>query len=110
VLNPGKYLPSSCTLPQGLACVEFKVDGTANSVILIIRNGKGEDLNTMSIETCGATLEDQSLADGKEKLFEIGPCSPPLTGSNFKDEIIITYESEDGFEHTIRGSISTKIE
>ena len=113
VLNPGKYLPSSCTLPPGLGCTDFKVD--ADGVTLVIQNGMGLDLKNMSISVCGGLAEegstpgDVTLTDGEEDTFVI-TCIPPITDSKFKEDITITYTSESGLDHTMTGSISTQVE
>ncbi len=48
VLNPGRYLPSSCTISNQIGCNEFKVTGgaAANTVAitLVLQNGRGTDL------------------------------------------------------------------
>jgi len=115
VLNPGKYLPSSCTFNQpGLSCVEFKVDSTTNNVTLVIQNGMGQNLNSLNIsiggDCDGSTAGDGALTDTEKEVFNIN-CGNPLTlDSKFKEDIIIQYISENDISRTIRGTISTRVE
>jgi len=112
VLNPGKYLPSSCTLGTGLSCTDFKVDGTANTVTLVIRNGMGEDLNPFNVSIAGDCVGEESatdgLVDGEQETIVIS-CGD-ITGSKFKEDIVMTYTGESGLSHTKAGSISAQVE
>ena len=49
VLNPSKFLPSQCILGPGLACEDFKVDGSSEKIFINVRNGMGEALDWFSI-------------------------------------------------------------
>lgn len=116
VLNPGRYLPSSCTLPPGLGCTDFKVDGTLGEVTLVIQNGMGQDLNSFNVTIAGSCGSDATpdpdgdgLTDGEEDIFVIN-CTKTITGSKFKEDIVIQYKSESGLDHTITGSISSQVE
>jgi len=114
VLNPGKYLPSSCTLGSGLSCNDFKVE--TNTVTLVITNGMGEDLNPFNVTIAGACASvakagnnGDALSDGEKDTFVI-TCTTPITGSKFKEDITMQYTSESGLSHTKTGSISTQVE
>ena len=95
VLNPGKYLPSSCTLGTGLSCTDFKVD--ASTVTLVIRNGMGEDLNPFNVSIAGDCVGEASatdgLVDGEQETIVIS-CGSDITSSKFKEDIIMTYPGE----------------
>ena len=112
-LNPGKYLPSSCTLGAGLGCSSFKVDGTANTITLVIMNGMGEDLNPFNVLIAGAcdgsALATDGLVDGEEETLVID-CASDITGSKFKENIVITYIGESGLPRSKTGSISAQVE
>ena len=55
VLNPGQFLPSSCTIAPGISCEDFTV--TPNVVSVVLRNGMGEELTSVSLtsNTAGDT-------------------------------------------------------
>ena len=116
VLNPGRYLPSSCRLVPGLSCEDFKVAGDpVNQVTLVIQNGMGQDLTGITISIAGAcdgtTLGGLVLPDGEKDTFVID-CNPltPIIGSRFKEDINIEYTAESGLSHNITGDITSQIE
>src|SRR3989344_682255 len=48
VLSPGKFLPESCIIGAGFSCDDFKiVDGGTGTIV--IRNGIGEDVDTVTL-------------------------------------------------------------
>ncbi len=116
VLNPGRYLPSSCTLVPGLSCEDFKVEGDPdNKVTLVIQNGMGQDLNPITVFVGGACNGSISgvggLTDGEKETFVI-TCNPltPLISSRFKEDITIEYKAESGLYHNVTGSLTTQVE
>ena len=115
VLNPGRYLPSSCRLVPGLACEDFKVEGDPiNRVTLVIQNGMGKDLNPIAISIGGAcdgsTLGGLALTDGEKETFVID-CANPIIGSKFKEDIRIEYTSESsGLSHNVTGDLTSQVE
>jgi len=115
VLNPSRYLPSSCTLVPGLSCEDFKVDGTAKTVELVIQNGMGQDLNPITISIAGACVgsapdpDGDGLLDGEKDTFVIA-CASDIIGSKFKEDIKIGYTAESGLSHNVTGSLTTQIE
>jgi len=117
VLNPSRYLPSSCRLVPGLSCEDFKVDGDAGTVELVIQNGMGQDLYPINIyigEACdgsGTEPDGDGLVDGEKDTFTI-TCNPltPLTGSRFKEDVIIEYTAESGLAHNVTGDLTSQVE
>ena len=120
VLNPSRFLPSSCTLMPGLSCDSFKVDAISPHITLIIRNGLGQDLTSLSVTSVGdldgtgACADDASTAadlnDGATATHTI-ICSPaPTSGSRFKSDLTISYTDEGGIPHSRTGQIITEVE
>ena len=114
VLNPGRFMSSSCVFNQpGLSCIEFKVDGNTGNITLVMQNGMGQDLNSfnMSIggDCVGWTAGDGALTDTEKETFIID-CASSITGSKFKEDITVDYLSEEGLSHTITGTLSTRVE
>ena len=114
VLNPGRYLPSSCTLGTGLGCVEFKVDSVSNNVTLVIQNGMGQNLNSLNIsiggDCDGSTAGDGTLTDGEKELFNINCGESLVIDSKFQEDIVISYLSENDMSRSIKGTLSTRVE
>jgi len=111
VLNPGKYVPSSCVLAPGLGCNDFKV--THEKIILVIRNGMGQDLIPFNVTIggdCNGSTQISEFIDGEEKIFTIN-CTPNgILGSKIKESIIVQYTSENEISHTKIGAISSRVE
>lgn len=55
VLNPSKFLPNSCSLAPGFSCTDFKASEGSNNVVVLVQNGLGENLNTVSLRLSDAT-------------------------------------------------------
>ena len=119
VLNPGRFLPSSCTLMPGLSCDGFKVDATAPEHIRIdVRNGLGQDLTGLSIisvgDSGGACVGGASTAanlnDGARATHTITCTVVPTAGSRFKSDLTISYTDESQIPHTRTGQIVAEVE
>jgi len=129
VLSPDKFLPSKCTLPAGIACVDFKVDDitTGDEIRVVLRNGMGFDATglTVRIESpagtiCGTDSAAATLANGAAALtyvvdmdtFVAPAVACPLTlGSKFSGDIVVSYTNADStLPHTVRGSITGRAE
>jgi hypothetical protein len=124
VLNPGQFLPSTCTIAPGISCDGFKV--TEDSVELILTNGMGTtlgvagDLFTVYIfqdaVECGSSTGELVglFGDGKTDKFEITPLAAGCVlaeGGKAKLDIQVTYKiGADGLSHTKTGQIFTKVE
>src|SRR3989344_1627621 len=61
VLNPGRFLPSSCTIGPGIGCDDFKVEAT--QLTLVLRNGLGDDLTNVGVNVGTCAVQDPE-ADG----------------------------------------------
>ncbi|MEK6934652.1 MAG: hypothetical protein AABW46_02130 [Nanoarchaeota archaeon] len=120
VLNPSRFLPSSCTLMPGLSCEAFKVDATAagGHIRVDIQNGIGQDLTAVSITTVGdsggACTGDASTAavlnDGATVTHTITCAVVPTAGARFKSDLTIAYTDEGGIAHTRTGQIVAEVE
>jgi len=132
VLNPSRFLPTSCTIGVGFSCDEFKVDNLAASNVEIwVRNGIGKSLTitggdmTLTEQdgnVCTAVTEngavagagDQALADGARGQWvwtcnDISATTP--VGSKFKVDMQFAYvASGESLSHTASGSMTTKVE
>lgn len=117
VLNPGNFLPSSCTVAPGIGCDDFKV--SAATAQLILRNGLGDDLTAVDVAISGCT--DSAEADGDDAWNDaavlggsdgitLTGCTNGAAGSRFKADVVVTYSSSSGINHSKTGSITTRVE
>ncbi|HIH91965.1 TPA: hypothetical protein HA281_04120 [Candidatus Woesearchaeota archaeon] len=108
VLSPSKVLPRKCVVEAGIACTDFKVQG--DSVTLVLRNGKGEDitLNRISVGGCAAQNLG-ALRNGQQKTFILSGCANAVS-SSFAEDINISYVGETGINHSQLGSVAGPVE
>lgn len=110
VLSPDNFLPSKCTLPSGIGCIDHKV--TANQIQVVLRNGLGYDMSAMEVaaEGCGANVTSPAtLNNGEDDTWTID-CGSPLTGSRYNGVLNVTYTlSDTGLTHTALGNIVSKV-
>ena len=86
VLSPTKFLPSKCTLPSGLACIDHKV--TATGVTLILQNSMGYTVtvNSINLSTVNcASTPATVLQNGDQATFTV-TCAQ-TSGEKFKSDI-----------------------
>ena len=117
VLNPSKFLPSSCTIAPGMGCDDFKV--TESTVQVLLRNGLGDDLSSVQVAVAGCTASaeadgndswtDGSVLGGSDGI-SLTSCSNGVAGARFKSDVTITYTTSAGVSHSKTGSITTKVE
>lgn len=117
VLNPGRYLPNSCVLASGMGCDDFKV--TSADAQLILRNGLGDDLSSVNVAIAGCTASaeadgndawnDGSILGGADGILLTG-CSNGNAGARFSQDVTISYVGSSGIDHTVTGTITTRIE
>jgi len=108
VLSPAKLLPSSCIMEPGIGCIEFKVN--QDSVTLLLRNGRGEDLNISSIRVTNCSGSTSGiLKNTKLGQFVIEGCwNKPNT--KYVGEINLSYVGDSKVAHTKIGKIVDNVE
>jgi len=117
VLSPSKFLPSSCTIGPGMGCDDFKVSAT--DVQLVLRNGMGDSLTATDVAISGCT--DSTEADGNDAWTDgevlggsdgltLTGCTNGNSGDRFKADVVISYTSSAGINHSVTGDITAKIE
>jgi len=110
VLSPDRFLPEKCTMPSGLACLDFRATGSG--VDLILQNSFGFDMNTIVTTINGtgcnaAAAGPASLINGNQGTYT-AICSP--SQGKFKGEIIVTYVNQgSGLSHSKTGEIIVQI-
>ena len=119
VLNPSKFLPSSCVVTPGISCDDHRVrqDGTAT---IVLRDGLGQDLTGVALDLnytttgalCTRGANPATMSDGQPATFTFTAC-PGITGpgSKYKANLIFTYTTSGGsVSHTKVGEMVTNVE
>lgn len=114
VLSPDRFLPEKCTLPSGIACLDFT--GSTSEVVLIIQNSAGFDMNTISVYvnsttadfTCTDEGADGTLTDGEKDKFTCSSLN--LTSGKFKGSLTVDYiNAQTDLQHSKVGELILKI-
>ena len=107
VLNAGRFLPEKCTMPSGLACIDFAA--TSGGITLIVSNSLGTDITNISMGINGTgcvvsqTSGPTSLNNGAQGTY-VFSCSPP--SGKFQGKVLITYTNEGtSLSHTKTGDL-----
>jgi hypothetical protein len=110
VLSPDQFLPEKCTLPPGMACLDYKV--TETDVQLFLQNSMGYDITITAVNLTDEGCVNSTNADlinGGEILYTIS-CSN-TAGSKFKSDIQIDYvNSATNISHSKLGNLITEVE
>jgi len=112
VLSPDRFLPEKCTLPSGMACLDFNyVAGTGFT--LVIQNSGGFDMSavTLSIDGTGCVANatgSATLSDGEQQNYVVD-CAP--TSGKFKGDINVAYTNlQTNLPHVKTGELISKVE
>jgi len=110
VLSPDKFLPEKCTLPAGLACLDFRA--TSSGLDLIIQNSIGFDLDAVSLTIngtdCSVTASGPTTLNNGDQGTFAASCTPP--SGKFKGAVSIAYTRADtGLSNTKSGDIVVQI-
>jgi len=117
VLSPSKFLPDTCSVGQGFACDDFKVDAT--TVQLIVVNNIGDDLSAVTVAISGCTASAEANGDdtwndgatlGGADGITLSACTNGAAGASFKKDVTVTYTGSSGISHTVVGTIVTEVE
>jgi|SRR3989344_8045980 len=118
VLSPGRLLPDSCIIGNGIGCNEWKVSNANGNVQLVIQNGKGVDLTGVKVSLSGTGLTctetaGQSIADGQSGTFTI-PCTAGIgsVNSGFKADVTVKYTEAGSTlgEKSTTGKFAAKVQ
>lgn len=114
VLSPDRFLPEKCTLPSGMACLDFA--WTGSDFQLVIQNSGGFDMSGVSVTIDGtgcvnetATTTQATLEDGEQFTYSgFTTCSP--TPGKFKGEITVAYTNvQTQLAHSKVGELIAKV-
>jgi len=119
--EPGRFLPSSCSIAPGISCEEFAVVDSTNAITLKLRNGMGDALTSVSIIinelntaksictlVCSDCISETTIPDGSLTTWISTECyNTGSSGSKFKANILFNYVGAGGLSHSKTGSITT---
>lgn len=107
VVNPTGFVPDSCTMFSGIACVDMLAN--KDGMVMTLRNGGGKAFSSFSISVpgCQTASAAAGLLDGETEKI-IFDCNFQNT-KTIKTEIGLNYIS-DGVSHFREGSISAIVE
>ena len=111
VLSPSRFLPNKCTLPSGIACIDYKVD--ANAVMLILQNSLGYTIDVTSINLtdagCANATINAQLQNGDQNTFYVA-CSN-IVGEKFKSDVRVGFTRIDtGLSQTFEGEVLGQVQ
>jgi uncharacterized protein (UPF0333 family) len=111
VLSPDRFLPEKCTLPAGIACLDFRYSGTA--IEMSIQNGAGFDMSGVSVTINGTNCNANNsagsgtLTNGQKDTYVV-TCTPD--SGKFKGDVTFAYTNQQtAMAHEAQGEIILKI-
>ena len=111
VLSPDRFLPEKCTLPSGIACLDYRYSGTA--IEMVIQNGGGYAMTGIAVTVNGTgcnavnSAGSATLTNGQQNMYVV-TCSP--TSGKFKGDVTFAYTNQaTGMAHTKVGEVILKI-
>lgn len=117
VLSPDKFVPSTCTFPSGIGCMDFlAVDefGPGYGYVAVsIKNSLGYDITNvrMSASDCRDNSDTLSLIKNgaTDGTFSATYCFI-TAGQKYNGQVNITFtNAETGITHNFQGRVSTKV-
>ena len=112
VLTPDKFVPDICTLPAGIACIDYTVE--SYRVILVLQNSLGEHitLDKVAVSANSQQCSDNEtieLDNGAKAVITITDCSNGAEGSKFDGALNVTYTIEEKLQHSVSGTLKSKV-
>jgi len=105
--SPDMPNPEMCTLPAGIACMDFRY--TRSAIELNIQNGAGFNMTdvVVGVEGCDKTDMISKLVNSQTNTFII-EC--PLPSSFVSRKVLFKYTNEvTGIEHIKEGEVKLKV-
>ncbi len=111
VLSPERFLPDKCTLPSGIACIDFTVTPTGD-VSIVMQNSLGFEMTGVqaTLVNSNCTSQIESVTNGARVTLALSGCNVGQSGSKVNDDLNIAYTNADsGLSHIAAGSLVAKI-
>ncbi|MBI1935513.1 hypothetical protein HYS31_03655 [Candidatus Woesearchaeota archaeon] len=114
VLSPDKFLPSRCTLPAGIACLDHLVQnfGPGNGEVSVtLKNSLGYDTTSVTVTAsdCTSAASQPTFKNAEQRTFTASGCS--ISGQKYNGQVNVTFTNADtSISHTFQGSVITRVE
>jgi hypothetical protein len=111
VLSPDRFLPEKCTLPSGVACLDFTY-AAGTGITVRLQNSAGFDMDQVAVSINGTLCNmpatgQATLTDGEQQSYVIA-CAP--TSGKFKGTLVMAYRNmQTQMTHTKLGEIILKV-
>ena len=109
-LSPNRFLPEKCTMPAGIACLDFVVSPT--ETILVISNSMGADItvNTLSVANCSNNI-NTDMDNGDQKTLTLTGCDNGEAGVKIRGDVILGYTKKNtGITKNAVGDIVAQVQ
>ena len=112
VLRTDTFFPDRCSLPPGLACLDYRVESFR--AVLVLQNTVGDAITINNVKVSANNQEcsgNESIAlnNNEKAVITITECNNGEAGQKFDGTINVTYTIEQKLAHTITGTLRTKI-
>lgn len=113
LLSPERLLPSRCSLPAGINCLDFIVDSA--SITLVLQNNVGGriTINRVAVGNVDSSScfnnVDIVVNNNQKAIISISGCSNGNMGERFKGELNVTYTKESLLTHVSSGTINARV-
>ena len=111
VLNPERFLPNKCTLPSGIACLDFTVEDTG-AIQVAVQNSLGFEMRDMqaTLTTLNCSSQTVNLTNGGKVTFAFTGCDIGQSGSKVNAVLNVGYTNADtGLVHTAAGTLVAQV-
>lgn len=110
ILSPNRFLPETCTMPSGIACLDSAVDTTKMQIVL--QNSAGFDMEDIVITSteggCGAS-ETVDLTNGAQTTLNLTGCTF-TSGSRLRTDLDLNYTNAgSGLTHSVTGQLTKQV-
>ena len=112
VLSPDRFLPEKCTMPSGIACLDFKYE--AGTIDIVVQNSAGFSMTDVSLTVNGTgcnaadTTTQVTLTNGQKATYSV-TCTP--TAGKFKGDVTLAYTNQEtSLTHTKVGELIVKVD
>ncbi len=115
VLNPDRFLPSRCTLPAGISCLDHEARYAgpgAAEIDFTLKNNLGYDLASVSVTASGCTsaATQPTFKNDEQRTFTPSGCLFTI-GQKYSGQLNVTYTNTNtGISHAAQGTIITNVQ